>query len=63
MQQCKNPKFALCFNCILCPLISMLNRVKKSIVVPYKDRTVHIHDVDLDQYQGVDLSNVRSLAR
>ena len=38
-------------------------QVGKSIVVHYKDRMVHINDVDLDWYQGVDLySDVRSLA-
>jgi len=35
----------------------------KSSLVHYKDRMVHINDVDLDRYQGVDLySDVRCLA-
>jgi len=35
----------------------------KSIVVPYKDKMMHVNDTNLDKYQGVDLYiDVRGLA-
>jgi len=41
----------------------MLNRSGKSIIVHYKDKMVHMNDVDLNKYQVVDLyTDVRGLA-